>query len=149
MIGGGVSVVLTLFAIGYLTLTTPEPVPDDIYTIMQKANLPGPNEIQKEGLTSFVGAVTDGLYGAVAFDFKSPHDPLVARKSWFFFDDEYVCLGSGIKSNPDLPVFTTINQVLMKSDVTVQFDEKTKILKVSVDGLHLMEINLEELQPTQ
>ena len=37
MIGGGVGVVLTLFAIGYLTLTTPEPVPDDIYTIMQKA----------------------------------------------------------------------------------------------------------------
>ena len=37
MIGGGVSVVLALFAIGYLTLTTPEPVPDDIYTIMQKA----------------------------------------------------------------------------------------------------------------
>jgi len=37
MIGGGVSVVLTLFAFGYLTLTTPEPVPDDIYTIMQKA----------------------------------------------------------------------------------------------------------------
>ena len=37
MIGGGISVVLTLFTIGYLTLTTPEPVPDDIYTIMQKA----------------------------------------------------------------------------------------------------------------
>ena len=37
MIGGGISMVLALFAIGYLTLTTPEPVPDDIYTIMQKA----------------------------------------------------------------------------------------------------------------
>ena len=37
MIGGGVSVVLALFAMGYLALTTPEPVPDDIYTIMQKA----------------------------------------------------------------------------------------------------------------
>ena len=37
MIGGGVSVVLTLFAIGHLILTTPEPIPDDIYTIMQKA----------------------------------------------------------------------------------------------------------------
>ena len=37
MIGGGISVVLTLFTIGYLELTTPEPVPDDIYTIMQKA----------------------------------------------------------------------------------------------------------------
>jgi flagellar basal body-associated protein FliL len=37
MIGCGISVVLALFAIGYLALTTPEPVPDDIYTIMQKA----------------------------------------------------------------------------------------------------------------
>ena len=37
MIGGGVSVVFALFAMGYLALTTPEPVPDDIYTIMQKA----------------------------------------------------------------------------------------------------------------
>ena len=37
MIGGGIALVLTLFTIGYLTLTTPEPVPDDIYTIMQKA----------------------------------------------------------------------------------------------------------------
>jgi hypothetical protein len=37
MIGSGVSIVLALFTIGYLTLTTPEPVPDDIYTIMQKA----------------------------------------------------------------------------------------------------------------
>jgi flagellar basal body-associated protein FliL len=37
MIGGGIGVVLTLFTIGYLTLTIPEPVPDDIYTIMQKA----------------------------------------------------------------------------------------------------------------
>ena len=37
MIGGGVSGVLTLFTIAYLILTTPEPVPDDIYTIMQKA----------------------------------------------------------------------------------------------------------------
>ena len=37
MIGSSVSVVLSLFAIGYLTLTAPEPVPDDIYTIMQKA----------------------------------------------------------------------------------------------------------------
>tara|TARA_B100001059_G_scaffold93233_1_gene92539 strand:+ start:1542 stop:2159 length:618 start_codon:yes stop_codon:yes gene_type:complete len=38
-IGGGISVVLTLFTIGYLTLTTPDPVPDDIYTIMQKAKV--------------------------------------------------------------------------------------------------------------
>jgi len=88
-------------------------------TIMQKPELYGPDEIQKDGLTDFVGAVTDGLYGAVAFDFKSPHDNLEAKKSWFFFDDEYVCLGSDINSTPDLPVYTTINQVLLRSDVSV------------------------------
>ena len=47
VIGTGVSVVLSLFAIGYLTLTTPEPVPDDIYSIMQKAK--AKNESDKAG----------------------------------------------------------------------------------------------------
>lgn len=88
-------------------------------TIMQKPQLYGPEDIQKDGLTDFVGAVTDGLYGAVAFDFKSPHDKLEAKKAWFFFDEEYVCLGTDIKSKPDLPVVTTINQVLMRSDVSM------------------------------
>ena len=97
-------------------------------TIMQKAKLYGPEDIQKEGLTNFVGAVTDGLYGAVAFDFKSPHDMTEAKKSWFFFDEEYVCLGTDIKSKPDLPVATTINQVLMRSDVTVMQDGTKKTL---------------------
>ena len=97
-------------------------------TIMQKASLPGPNEIQKEGLTNFVGAVTDGLYGAVAFDFKSPHDLLEAKKSWFFFDNEYVCLGAGIKPKKSLPVVTTINQSLLKSEVSVFQDGIKSIL---------------------
>ncbi len=53
-------------------------------TVLQKPKLHGPQDIQKKGLTSFVGAVTDGLYGAVAFDFRSPHDGVEAKKSWFF-----------------------------------------------------------------
>jgi chondroitin AC lyase len=97
-------------------------------TIMQKQNLPGTEEIQKEGLTSFVGAVTDGLYGAVAFDFKSPHDLLEAKKSWFFFDEEYVCLGADIKPKKSLPVVTTINQVLLKSEVSIMQDGIKQIL---------------------
>lgn len=86
-------------------------------TILQKAELPSETEIQKKGLTDFVGAVTDGLYGTVVFDFKSPHDPLSAKKSWFFFDNEYVCLGAGIKSPSKLPVATTINQCLLRGEV--------------------------------
>ncbi|MEZ4904366.1 MAG: polysaccharide lyase family 8 super-sandwich domain-containing protein [Spirosomataceae bacterium] len=96
---------------------------------MQKPQLPGPEAIQKEGLTNFVGAVTNGLYGAVVFDFKSPHDGLEAKKSWFFFDEEYVCLGTDIKSKPDLPVATTINQSLMRSEVSMMQDGTKKIVQ--------------------
>jgi chondroitin AC lyase len=97
-------------------------------TIMQKPELYGPKEIQKDGLTDFVGAVTDGLYGAVAYDFRSSHDMLKAKKSWFFFDEEYVCLGTDISSRPDLPVVTTINQVLMRSEVTIHQNGKIEKL---------------------
>lgn len=94
-------------------------------TVMQKPELPAANVIQKLGLTDFVGAVTDGLYGAAAFDFKSPHDPLVARKSWFFFDDEYVCLGAGIScKNRDLSVATTLNQCLLRDKVTTSVNNQ-------------------------
>ena len=97
-------------------------------TIMQKPKLHGPDDIQLDGLTDFVGAVTDGLYGAVVFDFISPHDRVEAKKSWFFFEDEYVCLGTDIKSRPNLPVVTTMNQALMRGDVTVM--EKGSVRKL-------------------
>lgn len=97
-------------------------------TVMQKPALPAPNEIQKLGLTDFVGAVTDGKFGAAAFDFKSPHDPLVARKAWFFFEDEYVCLGAGISCRANLPVATTLNQCLLRGDVSIASENKKSIL---------------------
>ncbi len=87
-------------------------------TVMQKPQLPPPGEIQKPGLTTFVGAVSDGYYGAVGFDFISPHDLIRARKAWFFFDDVYVCLGAGIESDSySHPLATTLDQTLLKGDV--------------------------------
>jgi chondroitin AC lyase len=97
-------------------------------TVMQKPEMPAPGEIQKLGLTDFVGAVTDGKYGAVGFDFKSPHDPLIARKAWFFFDEEYVCLGTGISCKTALPVVTTLNQCLLRDEVVVFSNGKKTVL---------------------
>lgn len=98
-------------------------------TIVQKPEMPEPGEIQKLGLTDFVGAVTDGKYGAAAFDFRSPHDPVVGRKAWFFFDEEYVCLGTGISCSVNLPVVTTINQCLLRDNVTVSVNHSEQILE--------------------
>src|SRR5687768_8085879 len=97
-------------------------------TVMQKPRLHDPDKIQLDGLTDFVGAVTDGLYGAVAFDFRSPHDLVQAKKSWFFFDEEYVCLGTGIRSEPNLPVATALNQSLLRGDVTLLQDGGSRTL---------------------
>jgi len=99
-------------------------------TVMQKPEMPGAGELLKLGLTDFVGAATDGYYGIAAFDFKSPHDPLIARKSWFFFDDMYVCLGSGISCKAkEMPVVTAINQCLQRGDVHVFSENKLKLIE--------------------
>lgn len=98
-------------------------------TVLQKPALPSENEIQKEGLTDFVGAVTDGNYGAAVFDFKSPHDPLKAKKAWFFFDKEYVCLGAGINTVSDLSVATTLNQCLLTGNVIVNTDNRNVVME--------------------
>lgn len=99
-------------------------------TVVQRPALPPSNQIVKKGLSDFVGGVTDGEFGAAAFDFKSPHDPLIARKSWFFFDREYVCLGAGISSEADYPVVTTLNQCLLNKDVVVKINNnKLSLIK--------------------
>ncbi|MFP4342354.1 MAG: polysaccharide lyase family 8 super-sandwich domain-containing protein [Cyclobacteriaceae bacterium] len=98
-------------------------------TVVQKPDLPSEEEIQKKGLTDFVGAVSDGKYGAAAFDFRSVHDELQARKAWFFFDEQIVCLGAGINSNEEFTVATTLNQSLRKGQVLYASGEKVRELK--------------------
>lgn len=90
-------------------------------TTVQLDTMPLKENVQKWGLTKFVGAVSDDMYGAVGFEFKSPHTALTAKKSYFFFDKEYVCLGSGITSRvKGRPVSTTINQCVLSGEVHVK-----------------------------
>jgi chondroitin AC lyase len=105
-------------------------------TVVQKPGIPPSNEVQKDGVTTFVGAVSDGLYGAVGFDFISPHDGTQARKSWFFFDEEYLCLGAGIESTSRFPVATTLNQTLLNGEVIVADQAKIAPIKA---GEHAIE----------
>lgn len=111
-------------------------------TVVQKEKMPDHNQIKKLGLTDFVGATTDGYYGAVGFDFKSIHDPLVARKSWFFFEEQYVCLGSGISTKSKKEVNTTINQCLLNGEVNIFSQGKHRKLESgsqvyrNVDWIH-------------
>lgn len=67
---------------------------------------------------TFVGGVSNGRYGAAAIKLENLKGTN-ANKSWFFFDQEVVALGSGISSNNINPIDTTVNQTIRKSDVTL------------------------------
>ena len=85
MIGGGVSVVLLIFTIGYLTLTTPEPVPDDIYTIMQKAKAKaeadeaGNSEDAKTAVADNATSLPDGTFDFSKYSYYSFPLPFVSN----------------------------------------------------------------------
>lgn len=107
-------------------------------TILQTPEFPHWKQLAKKGLTDFSGAVSNGHYGAAAFDFISVHDPLKARKSWFFFDKEMVCLGTAINSDAPYPVVTTLNQCLLNGKVTVHSNNNNITLN---PGKHTASVN--------
>jgi len=93
-------------------------------TVEQRAELSG--SPMRMGKTSFVGGVSDGEHGLAACDWE--RDGLSARKSWFFFDDAYACLGAGITCDSDGPVVTTLNQCNRVGDVWVAQDRRVRKL---------------------
>lgn len=80
------------------------------------------NWVKSQGRESFVGGVSDGTYGAAVLVFSG--EKLLSRdhefaediaeprfrKAWFFFDEEFVVLGTGITYQGDEPVVSTVNQ---------------------------------------
>jgi hyaluronate lyase len=57
----------------------------------------------------WVGGTTDGEYAAVGQHLEGLGSTLEARKSWFFLDDEMVCLGAGITCADGVPVETVVD----------------------------------------
>jgi chondroitin AC lyase len=98
----------------------------DIYGVWDWQRIPGTTIEQlpqltgsprRMGTTTFVGGVSDGTCGLAACDFQ--RGGLKARKSWFFFDREIVCLGAGIECTSPFPVVTTLNQCALSGKVAV------------------------------
>lgn len=97
----------------------------DIFPVWDWALLPGVTsphqELRLKGRstqnTSFVGGVSDGNYGVSAMDLDIQETR--AKKSWFWFGQEWVALGAGIRSEQEAPVVTGINQTLLRGEVRV------------------------------
>lgn len=75
----------------------------------------------------FAGGVSNGFYGAIGTIYKKRS--ITAHKSWFYFDHEFVALGTGIKQSfGKANVMTTINQVLQKGNITFSQNNNLQIL---------------------
>lgn len=97
----------------------------EIFPVWNWARLPGvtsphqefPSEGQSTQQTTFVGGVSDGTYGLSSMDLEVQETK--AKKSWFWFDREWVALGAGIRSGHEAPIVTGINQALLHGPVVV------------------------------
>ncbi len=75
------------------------------------------------GTAAFVGGASDSLYGVSTYAMNDYST--TAKKSWFFFDDEVVCLGAGITSTASQAINTTVEQNLKNGAVTVSANGTT------------------------
>lgn len=72
------------------------------------------------GEESFCGGVSDSLFGADVYNMNYTAFKVKAKKSWFYFDNEIVCLGANINSANNAPVATTVNQCLSKGIIILK-----------------------------
>jgi len=100
-------------------------------TVEQKPELTG--DICRKGTRPFAGGVSDGEYGVAAFDFE--RDGLEARKAWFFFQGEFMCLGAGVFCPTDNPVVTTVNQCFLKGGVLVPGGPRPRTIEAGTHDL--------------
>jgi hyaluronate lyase len=92
------------------------------------------------------GGTELGAYGTSAMQVKAQDSTLMARKSWFNFDDEIVALGAGITSTDNRTIETTVEnrKLTGAGDQTLTVNGQAKPSNIgwteamsNVDSIHL------------
>ncbi|SKB85501.1 chondroitin AC lyase [Sphingobacterium nematocida] len=103
-------------------------------TSTRRGTMITPQQWGTTGTTTFVGGVSDTLHGISVYDQDS--NDTRAKKAWFFFEEEIVCLGAGIHTTSGTEeVVTTLNQSLLQGDVITS--EKKLIRRYSGNNISL------------
>ena len=100
----------------------------DIFPLWNWRHLPGITAFESEAPldvlpwtgyrnnADFVGGIANGMNGVTAFELQ--RDSLSAKKSYFFINNQLVCLGAGISTSQSDPVVTTLDQSWLQGPVT-------------------------------
>ncbi len=88
--------------------------------------------------SAFVGGVQMDEFAMAAFQYDNKNgdfqSDLVAKKSYFFFDDEYVMLGTDINSSLDQGVITTVeNQKVVGGTGNLYLNDNTSSVSAAAD----------------
>ncbi|MDR1342212.1 MAG: DNRLRE domain-containing protein [Prevotellaceae bacterium] len=118
-------------------------IPGTTLPALDSAHMVRADSYIRYGRSNYAGGVTDGLHGVTAFEVvnnealyrynddtgwggtpspqgaRLPALDFGAKKSWFIFDGEIVCLGAGIRSGHDEVMQTTVNQCRQAGDLIV------------------------------
>jgi chondroitin AC lyase len=96
----------------------------DVFPVWDWRRLPGVTCLQSpvppfktsQVARDFIGGLSDGSVAVAVMDYE--RDGVKAHKAWFFAGDSVLCLGSGISSKVSGPVATSINQCLLRGEVS-------------------------------
>jgi chondroitin AC lyase len=122
-------------------------------TCPQVTNIPlSKSDWQQAGISTFAGGISDSLYAVTGYAYDGSYTGNSAKKAYFFFDNEVVCLGSDITSAvpsndyvtaatanfiraaDEFDINTTVNQCLLDGPVTVSSGGVASVL--STQGEH-------------
>ncbi|MFL5743419.1 MAG: polysaccharide lyase family 8 super-sandwich domain-containing protein [Niastella sp.] len=78
------------------------------------------------GANDFGGGVSNAKAGVMAFD--GNYRGIRAKKAYFFFNDEMLCLGAGISSTRKDPITTAVNQCFLSGAVIAAEDNAGQTL---------------------
>ena len=115
-------------------------------TVEQKVgDLPNVDYGQRNGsANTFAGGLSDSNYSLCSFrlnhsSYNNHYNTVTANKGYFFFDNEFVALGSEIKQNESYDgeeIWTTIDQPERKSIVTYFVDDNLHTIPLTTDTQH-------------
>ena len=116
----------------------------DIFAVWEWDKIPGTtlpagevenhNDWGVAGVSKFVCGASDGLYGAMAYAMEDYG--MKAKKGYFLFDNEMVCLGAGIEApETDKTIHSTINQCHLSGDVYLLAKDFSSANKLNPESL--------------
>jgi chondroitin AC lyase len=104
----------------------------------EQATINNGSTVSVTGTSNFAGGVTDSMYSVTAYYYPNTRVNLSAKKGWFMFDNEIVCLGNSITAAAGQEAFdtnTTLNQANLNGDIVVS-ENGTDFTTIATTGEH-------------